>query len=132
MNNTFEEPGLPLCEAEIASGARPGGSWEQGRRRLELARHQRLNQSALSAAEWKRFRVLVATIKDTAILSLREWRHHDSKLIWARVAVLYEFCLARVAVLGVSVIPQDHWRGNVLHADAFSRIAVMSPAEAVA
>lgn len=36
------DPLPPLTDGEVAAGARPGESWEDARRRLELARYARV------------------------------------------------------------------------------------------
>lgn len=106
MIDILDDQPLALTDAEVASGALPGESWEQARKRLVRQRHEASNQSSLSGLEWQRLVDLTGAIQEVCLATLRDCRGLGANALLAQALNLFEYCCALAEGRTVELIPR--------------------------
>ncbi|MEC4242162.1 hypothetical protein [Pseudomonas sp. DSV-1] len=125
MNDFWGHQPAPLTDAEVASGARPGESWDQARERLRAAPD---NQSALTGREWQRFVHLIDDIQRVCIKWLHDSKGRDAQLLLNQVQNLFEYCCALSEKRAVELVPQDQLRYGLFD-EAYAVLSRLNPDE---
>jgi hypothetical protein len=126
----MDDTQLPLTDALIMVGARPGESWEQARNRLERLRFKERNQGALTLQETERLIDLITQIQTVYFDALPVCSRVVIKQLLAQLLNLSEYCYALSEGRDIQLQFKTRLYAGELFDEVYVLISRMSPQNA--